>query len=173
MNNKVMVSVPRELLDASAEWLEALSSPNSAERGVAQDLREVLAKPVEQHQGKLCDQLQADLTARDERIDRFEQVLQKVARLRGTLKQHGLQEEVDALLPDHMAIKRQAPWLDYAGHEIHEGDTMRHPDGMEFKVLYDSARRGIDCWRAYYLDETGLSLVLQIGDKGMAQVVKP
>lgn len=119
------------------------------------------------------NQLQADLTARDERIDRFEQVLQKVATLRGTLEQHGIREEVDALLPTNLTTKRKAPWLDYAGHEIHEGDTMRHPDGMEFKVLYDSARRGVDCWRAYYLDETGLSLALQIGDKGMAQVVKP
>ncbi|MCE0944067.1 MULTISPECIES: hypothetical protein [Pseudomonas] len=50
---------------------------------------------------RLCDQLQADLTARDQRIDQFEQVMQKVATLRGTLEQHGLLEEVEALLwPD-------------------------------------------------------------------------
>ncbi|MCE1010171.1 hypothetical protein [Pseudomonas monteilii] len=46
----------------------------------------------------LCDQLQADMTARDQRIDQFEQVMQKVATLRGTLEQHGLREEVEALL---------------------------------------------------------------------------
>jgi hypothetical protein len=50
---------------------------------------------------RLCDQLQADLTERDQRIDQCEQVLQKVATLRGTLGQHGLREEVEALLwPD-------------------------------------------------------------------------
>lgn len=47
---------------------------------------------------RLCDQLQADLTERDQRIDQFEQVMQKVATLRGTLEQHGLREEVEALL---------------------------------------------------------------------------
>lgn len=52
MSRNEMVRVPRELLDASAEWLEALSDPNSAERGVAQDLREILAQPAEQHQGE-------------------------------------------------------------------------------------------------------------------------
>ncbi|MEX5343054.1 hypothetical protein [Pseudomonas sp. I2] len=46
----------------------------------------------------LIDQLQADLTARDERMDRAEQVLRKVAKLRGTLEQHGLLEEIEELL---------------------------------------------------------------------------
>ncbi|MBT9234253.1 hypothetical protein KKQ11_00255 [Pseudomonas sp. MG-2] len=50
---------------------------------------------------RLCDQLQADLTDRDQRLDQFEQMLRKVATLRGTLEQHGLREEVEALLwPD-------------------------------------------------------------------------
>lgn len=47
---------------------------------------------------RLCDQLQADMTARDQRLDQFEQVMQKLATLRGTLEQHGLREEVEALL---------------------------------------------------------------------------
>ncbi|MCO7567795.1 hypothetical protein NJI34_00110 [Pseudomonas sp. S 311-6] len=46
----------------------------------------------------LIDQLQTDLTARDERMDRAEQVLRKVAKLRGTLEQHGLLEEIEELL---------------------------------------------------------------------------
>ncbi|MBF8733065.1 hypothetical protein IRZ59_21790 [Pseudomonas guariconensis] len=50
---------------------------------------------------KLCDQLQAEITTRDQRLDQFEQVMQKVATLRGTLDLHGLREEVEALLwPD-------------------------------------------------------------------------
>lgn len=41
MSNE-MINVPRELLDAAAEWLEHLSSPCSAERTVAQDVRALL-----------------------------------------------------------------------------------------------------------------------------------
>lgn len=46
---------------------------------------------------RLCDQLQADLTERDQRLDQFQQVMQKVATLRGTLDLHGLREEVEEL----------------------------------------------------------------------------
>lgn len=50
------ISVPRELLDAAAEWLEHLSSPCSAERTVAEDLRALLAKPAAQPQGEpVCE----------------------------------------------------------------------------------------------------------------------
>ncbi|WP_063545451.1 hypothetical protein [Pseudomonas putida] len=50
----------------------------------------------------LLAQLQSDLTARDERIDRFEQALIKIHKnLGGTLEQYGYREEVEALLwPD-------------------------------------------------------------------------
>src|SRR5690606_14124073 len=50
---------------------------------------------LERKPSTLVDQLQADLTARDERMDRAEQVLRKVAKLRGALEQHGLLEEVE------------------------------------------------------------------------------
>lgn len=51
---------------------------------------------------KLCDQLQADLTARDERADQCQQVLLKLYQnLGGTLEQYGYRDEVEALLwPD-------------------------------------------------------------------------
>jgi hypothetical protein len=41
----------RELLEAAAEWLEHLSSPESAKRTVSDGLRALLAKPAAQHQG--------------------------------------------------------------------------------------------------------------------------
>ncbi|WDH24988.1 hypothetical protein [Pseudomonas chlororaphis] len=46
MSNNEMVSVPRELVDAAAEWLEHLSEKSSAERSVAEDLRDLLAQPA-------------------------------------------------------------------------------------------------------------------------------
>ncbi|MCO7503156.1 MULTISPECIES: hypothetical protein [unclassified Pseudomonas] len=56
---------------------------------------------VERRATELVAQLQADLTERDQRLDQFQQVMQKVATLRGTLDLHGIREEVEALLwPD-------------------------------------------------------------------------
>lgn len=70
-------------------------------------------------------------------------------------------------------MKRVAPWLDYAGKEIHEGDTIRHPDGEVGKVVFlyyefnDS-----DAWRVNYGEGKLSRLCLQIGDKGQAVVTE-
>lgn len=50
MSKNDMVMVPRKLIDAAAEWLESLSDAESAERGVAIDLRSALL--AKQHQGE-------------------------------------------------------------------------------------------------------------------------
>jgi len=74
-------------------------------------------------------------------------------------------------------IKRKAPWNDFKGNPIHDGDTIEHPDGRKGVVVFI----GISCldekatytWRVDYGDgPTMLSrLCLQIGDKGQAEVV--
>ena len=68
--------------------------------------------------------------------------------------------------------RRKAPWNDFAGNEIYEGDVIQHPDGMTGAVVYQSlAKEAEDQWRVDYR-EAGLSrLCLQIGDKGRATVV--
>lgn len=65
-----------------------------------------------------------------------------------------------------------APWRDFAGNVIHEGDTIRHPDGMEAVVVFDESHaHPADQWRADYGEEYLSRLCLQIGDKGQAVVV--
>lgn len=84
-----------QLNTAFNEWVD--KSQWARKGAVADELGMHLADVI----NKRYDQLQSDLNARDQRIVRFEQVLQKVAKLRGTLDQHGLLEEVEGLLwPD-------------------------------------------------------------------------
>jgi hypothetical protein len=61
---------------------------------------------------------------------------------------------------------RKAPWQDYKGNDIFEGDIVEHFDGdCGLVVCVD----GEDPWRVKYA--TGLSrLQLQVGDKGRAVV---
>ena len=69
-----------------------------------------------------------------------------------------------------------APWPDFAGNPIHEGDTIRHPSGEEGRVLFfeglDITDNLGDAWRVDYGTGYVLRLCLQIGDKGQAVVVK-
>jgi hypothetical protein len=67
-----------------------------------------------------------------------------------------------------------APWPDFAGNPIHAGDTIRHPaDGSEGVVFFDPSRIDSSMWRVRYQEsDVSSSLVLQIGDKGQAVVVK-
>lgn len=84
-----------QLNTAFNEWVD--KSQWARKGAVADELGMHLADVIK----KRYDQLQAELNARDQRIDRFEQVLQKIAKLRGTLDQHGMLEEVEGLLwPD-------------------------------------------------------------------------
>ena len=66
----------------------------------------------------------------------------------------------------------KAPWHDYAGNEIHDGDAIVHPSGEVGKVVIVDCDDAHDKWRVDYGGGYLSRLSLQIGDKGMA-VVKP
>ncbi|MND53809.1 hypothetical protein D3C80_448570 [compost metagenome] len=52
MNTEQMVSVPREMVESAADWLEIHSTGPCVERNVAEDLRAILSQPAAQHQGE-------------------------------------------------------------------------------------------------------------------------
>ena len=75
--------------------------------------------------------------------------------------------------------RRKAPWLDYAGNPIHEGDALVHPAGDRGVVVYyPNGRPGVsfdgneaDKWFVEYSgDGNENRLCLQIGNKGQAVV---
>ena len=62
-----------------------------------------------------------------------------------------------------------APWHDYAGREIRDRDTIRHPSGERGIVMYLPDEAGAeDQWRVDYGDGAMSRLCLQVGDKGRA-----
>lgn len=64
-----------------------------------------------------------------------------------------------------------APWPDFAGNKIHQGDRLVHPTGTGFVAIrLDNWKEETDAWRAVYDDATVLRLCLQIGDRGCAVV---
>lgn len=69
--------------------------------------------------------------------------------------------------------KRVAPWPDFAGQEIRDGDTIQHPDGERGRVVFwPYAADPGDRWRVVYEKPGPISrLSLQIGAKGQAKVV--
>ena len=68
---------------------------------------------------------------------------------------------------------KKAPWNDFEGVAIFEGDTIRHPDGNEGVVVLDDQKVGVGIWRVRYGDETELWLGNQIGENGQGVVVPP
>jgi hypothetical protein len=64
---------------------------------------------------------------------------------------------------------RKAPWVDYDGNELFEGDTVEHQNGemgrIEFHCRFSSEA---DQWRVDYGEGALSRLCLQIGDKGRA-----
>lgn len=70
---------------------------------------------------------------------------------------------------------RRAPWLDFKGNPIHEGDVIEHPSGESGIVLWLGAElRVSDRWRVKYESSNELArLCLQVGEKGMATVRQP
>lgn len=67
---------------------------------------------------------------------------------------------------------RQAPWPDYAGNTIKEGDRIGHPSGQKGRVYYMQTEDVVDAWRVDYDDGADSPLALQIGDKGRAVVLE-
>lgn len=67
---------------------------------------------------------------------------------------------------------RKAPWPDFAGNPIHEGDTIEHPSGDRgMVVLLPNEEHEGDQWRVDYGSGDLSRLSLQIGDKGRAVVI--
>ena len=65
----------------------------------------------------------------------------------------------------------KAPWSDFAEKPIHEGDTIRHPDGDTGVVVKIEFASLSDAWRVDYGDDYLSRLGLQIGERGQAVVV--
>ena len=68
-------------------------------------------------------------------------------------------------------LARKAPWADFAGASLYEGDYLEHPScGSVGRVTYcPSYGNNIhDSWGVAYLDGSTARLSLQIGGKGMA-----
>lgn len=67
----------------------------------------------------------------------------------------------------------KAPWTDFAGQDIHEGDVIHHPSGEFGKVVFLPKEKDAgDQWRVDYGDGDLSRLCLQIGNKGQAIVVR-
>lgn len=65
-----------------------------------------------------------------------------------------------------------APWLDFAGNVVREGDTIQHPSGERGKVVFLPAGTvASDKWRVDYGTGDLSRLCLQVGDRGRAVVV--
>lgn len=72
-----------------------------------------------------------------------------------------------------LGSRRKAPWPDFSGAAIFEGDTIIHPTGQSGIVTFLPAEKATtDQWRVSYLGDSSLSrLCLQVGDKGLAVVI--
>lgn len=67
---------------------------------------------------------------------------------------------------------KTAPWTDFKGAPIHEGDTILHPSGEQGIVIFLAIEPDPgDAWRVDYGTQHLSRLCLQIGNKGMACVV--
>lgn len=62
-----------------------------------------------------------------------------------------------------------APWTDFVGNPIHDGDTIEHPTSKERGIVVYLPELA---WRVNYKDGIGLALILQVGAKGQGVVVK-
>lgn len=66
---------------------------------------------------------------------------------------------------------RTAPWPDFAGGEIREGDTIQHPLGERGRVVFLPTEDDPSSqWRVDYGDAYLSRLCLQIGPSGRAVV---
>lgn len=69
--------------------------------------------------------------------------------------------------------KTPAPWTDFKGNDLREGDFIEHPSGERGKiVLLANEEEDGDKWRVDYGVGKYSRLCLQVGDKGRAVKVK-
>ena len=79
--------------------------------------------------------------------------------------------DVAKLKASMQAARTTAPWPDFAGNPIHEGDVIAHPSGERGRVVLLAGERDPgDQWRVDYGTGDLSRLCLQIGDKGRAVV---
>jgi hypothetical protein len=64
-----------------------------------------------------------------------------------------------------------APWNDYSGAPIKDGDLIRHPSGEIGRVILGNSENASESWRVDYGNGFPSLLCLQIGDKGRAVVI--
>lgn len=65
---------------------------------------------------------------------------------------------------------KKAPWPDYEGNDLFDGDKIRHPSGQTGLIFYQaiSSLDETDNWLVQYHGGPASRLCLQIGDKGKA-----
>lgn len=65
-----------------------------------------------------------------------------------------------------------APWLDFEGHPVKEGDRIIHPSGDSgFVVFIANALQDSERWRVDYGHGSTRSLFQELGEAGRATVV--
>lgn len=67
-----------------------------------------------------------------------------------------------------------APWPDYEGNQIYDGDIIQHPSGQAGVVEFDSGAGDdqADRWYVNYSNGSRSRLSLQVGSRGRAVVVE-
>ncbi len=69
---------------------------------------------------------------------------------------------------------KKAPWKDYNGNELFEGDKIIHPSGEVGKIVFEKKWEESDSvWFVNYGNDVFSQLCLQIGWKGQAVKVNP
>ena len=71
-------------------------------------------------------------------------------------------------------MKRKAPWTDFDGNDIYEGDTIAHPSGDRGNVYFlPDENAPTDQWRVFYAEYGAhhSRLCLQVGFRGRAVVL--
>ena len=64
---------------------------------------------------------------------------------------------------------RKAPWTDFAGSELYEGDRIEHPSGESGVIVFlEEFEKPSDQWLVDYGAPVPSRLCLQIGDRGRA-----
>jgi hypothetical protein len=73
----------------------------------------------------------------------------------------------------NVTAEKKAPWPDFKGQDIHEGDMIEHPSGERGTVVFLAIEKEpSDQWRVDYGGSVHSRLCLQIGDKGRAVVAR-
>jgi len=71
------------------------------------------------------------------------------------------------------AMSTGAPWKDFEGNNIYDGDNLVHPSGQRGLVMFKPGRDGsANQWVVDYGGGIESRLCLQVGDRGMGVVTQ-